>query len=79
MEFYVGFFPALVIFNIALYLHRRHRGSTNQADVSLGLPAGDKQIAALKFKWEYFAPYALVVAADWLQVISLMSYPLSTF
>lgn len=70
MELYGIYFAALVCFNIALAYHRHQTDKNASAKESLALPSGDSKAVATKFKREYFSLYALVMAADWLQVRS---------
>lgn len=61
-------FAALALFNAALYYHQDRNEEHEAAEESIALPKENGQTAASKFKWEYFGPYSLVMAADWLQV-----------
>jgi len=73
MELYGIYFAALILFNAALAFHRHQSDKNASAKESLALPSGDSRdskAVATKFKREYFGLYALVMAADWLQVRS---------
>lgn len=67
MEPYTIYLLALAILNSALAYHRYHAHEEDESEESLALPSENKAAAA-KFKLEYFSLYALVMAADWLQV-----------
>lgn len=68
MELYGIYFAALICFNAALAYHRHQSDKNVSTKDTLALPSGGGKSAANKFKWTYFGLYALVVAADWLQV-----------
>ena len=68
MEIYGLYFAGLVLFNIVLSYHRHSVNKNSSPKESLALPYGDGKHAATRFQREYFLVYALVVAADWLQV-----------
>ena len=68
MELYNAYFGILVLISVALAYHRHKVDKHAPTTESLSLHAGDGKAAANKFKKEYFSVYALVVAADWLQV-----------
>ena len=68
MELYTLYFAALALFNVALTYHRHQSDKRATPKESLDLPAGDSNLAATRFKHEYLGFWALVIAADWLQV-----------
>jgi len=68
MEFYVGYFAALVLFNVALVYYRIQRNKQVDVTESIALPGSCEQTTARKFKAIYFGVYILATAADWLQV-----------
>ena len=68
MEPYTAYLLALAFLNIALAYYRYHAHKKGTPEESLALPSDKNKSAAAKFKLEYFSLYALVMAADWLQV-----------
>lgn len=68
MEQYNIYLLALIALNAGLAYYRHQSEKNAEPKETLALPLGDGKGAATKFKWEYFSVYALVVAADWLQV-----------
>lgn len=73
MEFYAGYFAFLAFCNVAFAYHRYRRTELDEgkvvAEETLALPKdGAGKEKAKRFKLVYFGVYALVMAADWLQV-----------
>lgn len=74
MELYALYFACLALINAAIAYSRqketKHDGPNSE---TIALPSGvaGKQ-EAKRFKLQYFTVYALVMAADWLQVCLLM-------
>ena len=68
MEQYTLYLGALVLVNIAIAYFGRRKEAKTAADETLALPSISGKDGASKFKKDYFCVYALVVAADWLQV-----------
>ena len=73
MELYNFYLASLVLLNVALAYHRHRNDKDSKGEEILALPAGDSGKEAKRYQWEYFGLYALVMAADWLQVSS--TYP----
>jgi hypothetical protein len=68
MEPYGIYLVALGLLNVALAYYRRQAQKQETLEESIALSNGENKAEAVKFKWEFFSLYSLVMAADWLQV-----------
>lgn len=66
MNFYHANLAVLVVANTCSLVYR-HR-SQNHKLCRRGIQRGDNEATAAKFQQQFLLVYALVVAADWLQV-----------